>query len=88
MTKGAKQLETAFWESGGYALVFLGADHDRSAGDLPLKLGPDETSFASVEPLAPEEVVRFTRYYRNGDEWVFRLEAKRYPQLQDPTLEV
>jgi pullulanase/glycogen debranching enzyme len=88
MSKETKQLETAFWESGDYALVFLGTDYDRSAGDPPLKLGPDGADFASFEALAPSEAARFTRYYRSQDEWVFRLQAKRYPQLQDPTLGV
>jgi pullulanase/glycogen debranching enzyme len=88
MSEGIKQLETAIWENGSFVLVFLGSDYGNSAGDLPLRLGPDGTDFASFEPLAPVEAARFTRYYRVEDEWIFCLQAKRYPQLQDPTMEV
>ena len=88
MSKDTKQLEAAFWEDDGWALVFLGADYDPLSGDPPLKLGPEGASFASIELLSPVKAARYTRYYRDGDEWVFRLQAKRYPQLQDPNLKV
>lgn len=88
MSKETKQLESAFWENGSAVLVFLGADSGDAAGDLPLRLDPGGTGFASIERLSRVEAARFTRYYRGQDEWVFRLLAKRYPQLQDPTLEV
>ncbi len=88
MSKGTKQLETAYWENGSAVLVFLAEDRDLSAGNPPLKLGPKGTGFASIERLSPVEAARYTRYYREEDKWVFRLQAKRYPQLQNPELEV
>lgn len=88
MSEGTKQLEVAFWDNGSAVLVFLSADYDGRAGKLPLRLDPDGTEFASLEHMSPVEAARFTRYYREADHWVFRLQAKRYPQLQDPALEV
>ncbi|MGB0290607.1 MAG: hypothetical protein ACPGC0_05380, partial [Opitutales bacterium] len=88
MSKGTRQLETAYWENGSVVLVFLAEDRDLSAGNLPLKLGPKGVDFASIERLSPMEAARYTRYYREGDKWVFRLQARRYPQLQNPEREV
>ncbi|CAI8305886.1 MAG: Pullulanase [Opitutia bacterium UBA7350] len=88
MSKDTKQLEAAFWEDERYALVFLGADLDPLAENPPLSLGPGGTPFASIELLAPVKAARYTRYYRDGDNWVFRLQAERYPQLQDSTLKI
>ena len=55
MSKGTKQLETAFWENGSAVLVFLAADRDLGAGNPPLKLGPEGADFASIERLSPVE---------------------------------
>jgi pullulanase/glycogen debranching enzyme len=77
------KMVNAFWETDLTVLVILNADRAQGDGLPPLKLGPRAQPFSRIDPVSPDDAARFTRYYRDGDCWVFRFLGHRYPQLQE-----
>lgn len=88
MEPAIKQMCHAFWESNTTVLLILSADYKGDAESLPVELGPKAHAFAKIESLTAEAAARYTRYYLDGKEWVFQLQAKRYPQLLEAECEV
>lgn len=49
----------------------------------PVLLGPSGVPFGALEPLGAEQSGRYYRYFKKKNSWVFRIQAKRYPQLAE-----